>query len=440
MRKSLANKFIIAILGSIIFIAGVNIMVFYFSYSYNLKLYLYDKLEAREDVTLEYINEIMKKQTVDDIGSIFSDTEIEFFELLEDTNWSIPLNKEKNVDIVMNYLVKSWIAPKYIEEIVPTDNFTKILQALSDKSSPEAKFLNRLTRSIIITNIIAIWIIIIFLVYFIRKTIYPINDITNQIKEFESGKKNPHQSKEILYYNENDEIWLLVNAINSLNKKLKMQDVIRTRLLADISHELKTPITSIQCYLEWISDWVIRLDQKNLNSITYEMKRLISLVNKIMDYEKLERKKFDLMLTDFDLVSLVIWLVETHKKRLKENKQRTKVTGELEKIITADRDLVTQLVHNLIWNFLKYAWKNTILRINITKKYIDFSDNWVWVKAQEVPFLTEKFYQSSEKSWSVEVRWIWVGLSIVTKIIDSHDWWYEIKSDLWKWFSFKIYF
>ncbi|MDR2411530.1 MAG: hypothetical protein LBD88_02940 [Candidatus Peribacteria bacterium] len=63
-----------------------------------------------------------------------------------------------------------------------------------------------------------------------------------------------------------------------------------------------------------------------MNSITYEMKRLISLVNKIMEYEKLERKKFDLSLSDFDVVTLIILLVETHKKRLKENKQRIKVT------------------------------------------------------------------------------------------------------------------
>jgi hypothetical protein len=56
------------------------------------------------------------------------------------------------------------------------------------------------------------------------------------------------------------------------------------------------------------------------------MKRLISLVNKIMDYEKNDRKKLDLMLENQNIFELIISLVETHKKRLKENKQRIKVT------------------------------------------------------------------------------------------------------------------
>jgi K+-sensing histidine kinase KdpD len=133
-------------------------------------------------------------------------------------------------------------------------------------------------------------------------------------------------------------------------------------------------------------------------------------------------------------------LVETHKKRLKENKQRIKVVWEISLILSADKDLFIQLTHNLIWNFLKYAWKNTILKINITKNYIDFIDDGVWVRALEVPYLTEKFYQSNiEKTWNVDARWIWVWLSIVAKIIDSHNWEYEIKSDTDKGFSFKIF-
>lgn len=440
---SLSRKFIISLLISIIFIASINIAAFYLFYSSYLWKYFNEKLKKRDSITIDYINDVIKKQTIDDIDSIFTDTEIEFFELLENNNWKIPLNKQKNIDIVINYLVKNGIAPKYIEEIIPTDNFWKVLEALRDNNSLESKFVRKMALSMIITNILAIWIIIFALLIFIRKTILPIKEVTASIKNAVSSKEIIWKDKkiELEYHNKKDEIWLLITAINKLNKKINMQDEIRSRLLADISHELKTPITSIQCYLEWISDWVIKLNQKNLSAITDEMKRLISLVNTIMDYEKNDRKKLSLLLETKNLSEVIKKLVETHKKRLKENRQRIKVTWDemLEKNI--DIDLFTQVVHNIIWNFLKYSWRNTILKINITKNYIDFTDNWIWIKSSEVPFLTEKFYQGNiEKTWSIDSRGIWVGLSIITKIIHSHWWKYEIKSDKWKWFSFKIYF
>ncbi len=440
---SLSRKFIISLLISIIFIAWINIAAFYVFYSSYLWNYFNEKLKTRDNITIDYINDVIKKQTIDDIDSIFTDTEIEFFELLENNNWKIPLTKQKNIDIVINYLVKSGIAPKYIEEIIPTDNFWKVLEALRDDTSLESKFVKKMALSMLITNILAMWIIIFWLLIFIRKTILPIKEVTASIKNAVNTKEIIWKDDkiELKYHNKKDEIWLLITAINKLNKKINMQDEIRSRLLADISHELKTPITSIQCYLEWISDWVIKLDQKNLDAITDEMKRLISLVNKIMDYEKDDRKKLSLILENKNVSEIIKQLVETHKKRLKENKQRIKVSWDDDLRKEIDINLFMQVIHNIIWNFLKYAWKNSNLKINITKNYIDFLDDWVWIKSSEVPFLTEKFYQGNiEKTWDATTRWIGVWLSIISKIIHSHWWKYEIKSDKWKGFSFKIYF
>ena len=76
------------------------------------------------DKAFEFLNYVAtQSKKIDDIDSIFTDTEIEFFELLELNDGEIPLTKQKNIDVVINYLVKSGIAPKYIEEIIPTDNF-----------------------------------------------------------------------------------------------------------------------------------------------------------------------------------------------------------------------------------------------------------------------------------------------------------------------------
>lgn len=431
---TIANKFIISLISSIFFIAAINIIAFYAFYTSFLKVYFAEKVSTNEEITVSYINNIIEQQTLDEIWSIFSDTEIEIYELFEKNDWIIP-NNEKNINLVIDFLVKNQVTPKYIEKIIPTDNFSKVLESIKDKNSPEYRFINKLTVSIIFTNLFAITIIVIWMLIFIKRTILPIKNATDRIKKTETW----WDFKEIQYYNKNDEIWLLINAINSLNNKLQLQEQIRWRLLADISHELKTPITSIQCYLEWISDGVIKLNQKNLNSITDEMKRLISMVNKVMEYDKLEREKLELDKEDVIIYDIVTSVVETHKKKLKENKQRIKVNGDINQLISVDKSLFTQLVHNLIWNFLKYSGKKTILKINITKTYIDFSDDWKWIKVSEIPFLTEKFYQGNiEKSWDVEKRGIWVGLSITKKIIDSHDWRFEIKSDTGKGFSFKV--
>jgi signal transduction histidine kinase len=430
---NLSRKFIIIIVSSILFIAIINVVAFYFFYNSYIKIYLAEKIKYRDDISIDYINDVIEKQTVDDIDNIFSDVEVEFFELLWNNKGKIPLNKEENRDIIINYLIKSGVTPKYIEEILPTNNFQKVLDSLKNKSSPEYNFLTKLTWSISIINLLSIIGIIIVIFFFTKKTISPIKQVTDQIKNLDFLKPNQEIS-----YNKKDEIGLLISAINGLNKKLSVQENIRTRLLADISHELKTPITSIQCYLEGISDGVIKLDGKTLPSLTEEMKRLINLVNKIMDYERFDNKNLEASLQEENVSDILKLVVETHKKRLKENHQRIKITGE-NIIILIDKDLFKQLAHNLIGNFLKYAGKESLLTINITKKYIDFSDNGAGVRQGEIPYLMEKFYQGNiEKTWNIEERGIGIGLSIVWKILDSHKWKYQVKSDEGKGFSFKI--
>lgn len=436
---SLAKKFLVVVLSSILFIAITNIVGFYVFYSSYLKVFLAEKLQSKSEVTLDYINNIVLKSKVEkqsrEIDNLFNDASINFFEKLWDDN-KIKLDKKENVDIVVNYLIKSWVAPKYIEEIVPTNNFEKVLWALKDKNSPEYRFVTNLFFSQILLNILAIWIVWVLIFIFVQKTLIPIKKATRQISSLKPWKR----AKKIIYKSK-DEIGLLINSINSLNKKIVIQESIRNKLLADISHELKTPITSIQCYLEGILDWVIKLDEKNLWNITSEMKRLIELVNRIMEFEKFENKSLELKLEERNIYEILKTVVETHKKRLKENHQKIKISWDFELNIILDENSFIQLVHNLIWNFLKYSWKNTKMNINITKKYIDFSDDWKGIKHSEIPYLTEKFYQwDSSKSQDINQRWIWVWLSIVWKIILEHNWSFKITSDEWKWFSFKIFF
>lgn len=433
---SLWKKFILILALSIVTFTITTLWALYFFYTSYFKIYLVEKIKTKDEITLDYINEIIEKQTLDDIDNIFSDVEIEFFELLEDNEWKIPLANEKNRDIVINYLVKSWVTPKYIEEILPTNNFEKIISSIKEQWSPESNFINRLILSILITDGIVLFVLFLILFVISRKIILPIRQATRELRTLDVRKPNT-----VIHYGKKDEIWTLIEAINKLSERINVQETIRNRLLADISHELKTPITSIQTYLEWINDGIIKLDSKVLKSITEEMKRLIDLVNQIMDFEKFENISLELNLWKENISNIVKEINETHKNKLKQNHQRVKVAWDDNLEILVDKNLFKQVVHNIIGNFLKYAGRETLLTVNITKNYIDFTDNGKWVKAQEIPFLTEKFYQSSnEKTGDIKERWIGVWLSVVLKIIEAHGWKYQIKSDIGKWFSFKVIF
>jgi len=430
---SLSKKIILSLIWSIFFITIINIVSFYLFYTFYLKLYLSDKITSREKITIDYINEIIEKQTIDEIENIFNDVEVSFFELLEKSAWKISLDKKENIDIVIDYLIKAWVSPKYIENISPEDNLEKVIENLKKQNSPESIFLKRLIISISITNLIAIIILTITIFIFTRRIILPIKQATNKLKSFKIWK-----DFRLINYNKKDEIGLLVNAINELNTKLNIGENIRNKLLADISHELKTPITSIQCYLEWIKDNVIKLDDKVLSSIINEMQRLVKLVNKIMEYEKFEASEIKLNITNEDVRYIIEQIIKQFKQKLKENNQKI-ITLWLNKKLNTDKDSFVQIVQNIISNFIKYSWENTTLKIEFWVNFIRFYDNWNWISRSELPYIKEKFYQwKNKKYWDIENRWIWIWFSIIEKIVKALNWELEIVSEEWKWFEVKI--
>lgn len=430
---TLSRKIIFSLLWSILFIALVNIISFYFFYSLFLKLYLSDTIQTKEEITRDYIDEIIEKQALDEVDNIFNDIEIQFFELLERNEWKIKLNTKENIDVVVNYLSRAGVSLKYIEEVIPQNYLEKILEDFKDEKTPEYVFFHRLVKAILVTNLIAILILILFLIVFSKRIISPIEKTTSVIKNLKLGK-----DFRVIHYAKKDEIWLLVNAINGLNIKLNIWENIRNKLLADISHELKTPITAIQCYIEWIKDGVIKLDERILNSIIDEMQRLVKLVNKIMEFEKFESKKIDIHLQKEDVRFITEQVIKQFKQKLKSTNQKI-VTSGLDKKILTDKDSFIQIIQNIISNFIKYAWKNTTLKIEFWVNFIKFLDNWKWVAKTELPYIKEKFYQGhQERTGDIDDRGIWVWLSIIDKTVKALGWELEINSEEWNGFEIKI--
>lgn len=232
---------------------------------------------------------------------------------------------------------------------------------------------------------------------FTRLSLRPLRSVVERIEDM--ANRRDYRSVE---YRGNDEFRPLLDAIASLSESLAFQEKIRSDFLSDLSHEIKTPITAIKCYLEGIEDGVIPLDEKNIRHLSDEIARLIRITDSVMKMERLEGKEAtEIVPEKIDLVDVLQKTRDEYSPMFSEARQVVSFADEKRFNITFDRDGLLQIVHNVFSNFRKYAGKGSRLSVRFfhTKNdtVIVFSDDGPGVPESEVPFLREKFYQS-EKS------------------------------------------
>jgi len=226
----------------------------------------------------------------------------------------------------------------------------------------------------------------------------------------------------MLDYNRNDEFRPLVDSLNNLRVRLDHQEMIRQQFLADMSHELKTPMTAIRVYLEGIKDGVIKLNPKNIEALTGELARLTRIVESLMRFQTFESRPTDFQHVKINIIDIFSIVQETHSGEFSNHGQKMVYAGPKRGVMIFDHDILVQIFHNVVSNFLRYAGAGKQLRVNFfhesTTDILIFQDNGRGVKAEDLPYLKEKFYQADKsKSGDVRDRGLGIGLSIIDKIV-----------------------
>lgn len=440
-----SQKFLIANILILWFVIISNI----FALKYFSSIYFEDYVVAvkkqtiKNNINFETISKILDSEFLD------QKTVEEYKKITKDlSNISTSLeNFSKDPQISDSSLVESMqqigLSGVAIEKVIWTNALQSFFSNISnffkiDYTTLEWTFVLKTLKSILYFNL--------FLIILISGVIYAWIKLTfNPIKQVISNLSNIIYKKEYknLFYNKKDEFYPLIEAINNLNKSLSLQEKIRSDFLSDLSHEIKTPITAVKCYIEWIEDWILKLDEKNIKLLHAEIDRLIKITNLIMDYEKEESKKNDdIFIEKFDLIELLEFVKSEYLSELQKD-NREIIFNNLKKFnLSADRDKFIQILHNIFSNFIKYAWKNTKMEITFSnnKNYsvITFSDNWAGVKEEDLPFLKEKFYKWEKVRNKNSDLGVWIWLSIIDKIVKNHNWIFEINSINKKWFEIKI--
>lgn len=266
--------------------------------------------------------------------------------------------------------------------------------------------------------------------YFISKIISnPIIKITKKASLLAKGKYDIKFEK-----NEIEEINELSQTLNYACQELNKTEDLRRELLANVSHDLKTPLTMIKAYAELIKD-VTHKDKekmtKNLNTIIEEADRLNLLVNDILDLSSIESHSTQLNIEEFDLNELIktvinrfdIWVTkEEYKINYKENKNIK---------IKADKKRIEQVIYNLITNAINYTGGDKQVKINLINKRdkirVEVIDTGKGIKDNDLKYIWDKYYKVDKTHSRVQIG-TGIGLSIVKNILIEHNFNYGVIS------------
>lgn len=301
--------------------------------------------------------------------------------------------------------------------------------------------LNRIYIFIWLSALFAI-IISTFIIYYFSqrilvKPLYAINKTAREISNGEFEKRVDISSK--------DEIGQLAESFNYMADTLQNLETLRREFIANISHELRSPITSIRGFIQGILDGTIPEDKHShyLTIALDESKRLTRLISDVLDLSRLESGEFSLKTAVFDINELIRVTIIRFENEIEKKKINVDVILSGETLaVMGDRDRIGQVVSNLIDNGIKFTGEGGKIgistRITGKKVIVSVSDTGVGIPDNELKLIWDRFHMV-DKSRSIK-KGTGLGLSIARQIINQHgeEMWVESTEGQGSVFSFTL--
>ena len=308
---------------------------------------------------------------------------------------------------------------------VNNGEYVFLFSMLSDVNSNSMAIKGQLIYITLLVIIFAI-LISMFLSKMISK---PIEQITAKSKQLANGDYNVVFDKNGIL-----EIDELADTLNYLESEVSKTDEYRRDLMANVSHDLKTPLTMIKAYAEMIRDISYKDKEKmdkHLEVIISETDRLNILVGDILTLSKLQANADILNIDTFDLCGEVKGILKKYEI-MKETENYNFIVNMPEKaLIRADKNKINQVIYNLINNAMNYTGDDKNVWINIIENKKDYlveiKDSGKGIDKEHLEHIWERYYKH-EKNHQRNVIGTGLGLSIVKNILESHDFEYGVKS------------
>jgi signal transduction histidine kinase len=249
-----------------------------------------------------------------------------------------------------------------------------------------------------------------------------------------------------------DEIGELANDFNHMVKKLNysMEEIEalenrRRQFMADVSHEMRTPLTTISGVIEGLKNDMIPEEdrERGINLVSHEAKRLMRLVNENLDYEKIRSNQIQLFREDIQLFELLEIIQEQLTVQAAEKNVQIIVDADEEVMVNADYDRLVQILINITKNSIQFTSDGTIwlrARKDIQGTIIEVEDTGIGIDPSEVENIWRRFYKADISRTSNPYGAFGLGLSIVKQLVLLHNGEIEVQSEKGKGTKFTITF
>ena len=296
---------------------------------------------------------------------------------------------------------------------------------VSSPISTSMAVLNRLTDIYLTVSVLVILVAVVIISFYTRKSSIPLRNMAKTAVAFGHGDL---KARAAVPKGAPEEIHELALAFNNMAQSLEKSEYQRQEFVANISHELKTPMTTIGGYVDGILDGTIPAAQqeKYLQIVSDETKRLSRLVRSMLDVSQLQEQEgipFDKK-SRFDICESAGQVLITFEQKINAKNVNVEVDMPDYPVYTfASQDSITQVLYNLTDNAVKFCPPGGTIRLQVrqsdSKLYISVINDGDTIPAQELPLLFDRFHKL-DKSRS-ENRDGWgLGLYIVRTIVCSH--------------------
>lgn len=280
-------------------------------------------------------------------------------------------------------------------------------------------FINTLNRLFVSAGMISLFFSLFIAAFMAKKLSTPISRVIDTARKISKG----YYRDKITEKSDTEEISQLTETINDLAETLERQEMLRKRLTADVAHEFRTPLATLQSHMEAMIDGIWKPDIDRLKSCHEEIMRISRMVG---DLEKLARYESETLIlnkTSFDISEVIQYIIRNFETDFLSKGLDIKFYGEKD-IIFADKDKISQVIVNLLANALKYTPEGGRVEVRVEdggdKVNIIVKDTGKGISPKDLPYIFERFYRA-DKSRNRLTGGAGIGLTIAKAIVEAHQ-------------------